>query len=515
MKNTKIFLNRNLSDKLKMFKFKICLFLFIATVYLLFASGTYWYEANYQLKVAKNLSRNLSLSTSESTTEVDVKGRNGRWYDPHGITNVFLLLSVAALEPLIDNFISDSKDLDQAISFLGALTGIVINTSMCLVFFSMLFLFKRPLKICFYSTLCLAFLTIVFPYTSTNYEGNLNMLFILSSLFFLFVFQEKQRTSFLVYSGFFAGLAINTREFSFIFLLCILLYIIWLSREIKTIKVILVFLIAISPFLVLWGYYNWLRTNVVFLTPISVGLLSGRWIKFSPYHNIISGLKGLLLSKGGSIFIYSPILILTILSWREFFRSKQNECILLLSIVIFFLLANAQLSEWFGLYCWGPRYTLEITPLLMLPLGYWFDEKGFRNKIKKKLFITITALSLLIQLSGVLTNWHGRLGYLLKNNLNNAFLYTIKYSQWWDSVKTLFINLWNLFFGSFLFLENPGHSSSGPNVSLYVSTTLYTWWNRLIFMGINPWWILMYFALSLIIIRISLTYMLNFIRKEN
>ena len=46
------------------------------------------------------------------------------------------------------------------------------------------------LKISFYTTLCLAFLTIVFPYSSNNYEGNLNMLFILSSLYFVFSFQD-------------------------------------------------------------------------------------------------------------------------------------------------------------------------------------------------------------------------------------------------------------------------------------------------------------------------------------
>ncbi len=497
-------------------KFKACLLLLIVVVYLIFASGVPWVEAHLQLMVSRNLVHNLSLSTDKSTTAIDVQGRNGRWYDPHGITNILFMLPITILEPAINKTIYEIIDKNEKdfISSLTAVTGVVVNSLVCLVFFSILLLWGRPLKICLYATLCLAFLTIVFPYASNNYEGNLNMLFILSSLYFLLSFLKKNKLSHLVLSGTFTGLAVNTREFSWIFLLCICAFIFWTALKEGSIRIPAVFLAAMFPLLILWGWYNWLRTGSFYLTPIIEGILSGRWSSFTPTYSALLGLKGLLLSKGGSIFVYSPIFIFSIFGWREFFRMRKRECFLVLCIVVSFLLVNAKMYGWFGLWCWGPRYTLEITPLLMLPLGYWLTAQALRDKRKKNVFITVCVWSLLIQLSGTLTDWHGRLGHLLKNDRINAFLFTFKYSQWWDSIRTLFINLWNLLFGSFRIFENPGHDPVLSDASLYTSKTVFTWWNRLIFIGINPIWIGVYLGLSSIIIAFSLLCMANFMKRN-
>lgn len=504
------------NEMYNLFKFKACLLLLIAVVYLIFASGAPWVEAGNQLMVSKNLVYNLSLSTEKSTTGLDVQGKNGRWYDPHGITNILFMLPIAILESAINKTINKiaDKNVKDFISFLGALTGVVVNSLASLVFFSILWLWGRSLRICLYTTLCLAFLTIVFPYASNNYEGNLNMLFILSSLYFLFNFLKKNKLFYLVLSGTLTGLAINTREFSLIFLLCMGAFIFWTALKERNIKIFTVFSATMFPFLILWGWYDWLRSGFFYLTPITEGILSGRWSHLTPTHSAVLGLKGLLLSKGGSIFVYSPILIFSVFGWREFFRSRKKECSLVLCIVVLFLLANAKIYEWFGLWSWGPRYTLEITPLLMLPLGYWVTPKALRNKRKKYVFITICVWALLIQLAGTLTNWHGRLGYLLKSYGRNAFLFTFKYSQWWDSIKTLFVNLWNLLFDSFYILENPGHDPTISDASLYTSKTAFTWWNRLIFMEINPIWIGVYLGLSLIIISSSLVCMANFMKRN-
>ena len=262
----------------------------------------------------------------------------------------------------------------------------------------------------------------------------------------------------------------------------------------------ILFLLGLFPFLVFWGYYNWLRTGLFYLLPSLAGAMSGRWPDLAPTHNIIKGLSYLLFSKGGSIFIYSPILLLAIFGWKGFFRERRKECILTLSIVILFLLANSKVGKWYGLWGWGPRYTLDITPLMMLPLGYWLSAEGMRNRIKKYLFIIIAGYSLLIQLAATLTNWHARLGYLIERKGQKAIFFTAKYSQWWDAIKTLFINLWNLIFGSFLYLENPGgYQQTISKASLYTSKTLFTWWNRFIFMGFSPVLVLVYVVLSLVV----------------
>lgn len=158
-------------------------------------------------------------------------GIENRWYDPHGATNILLMVPVAYSEKLFDKY--DDKNVDYFLSFLGALTGVVVNSLACLVFFSILFLLGRPLKVCFYTTLCLAFLTLVFPYSSTNYEGNLNMLFMLSALYFIFSFLKANKSHYLIFSGVFSGLAVNTRDFALIFLFCIIMFVFILTLKQK------------------------------------------------------------------------------------------------------------------------------------------------------------------------------------------------------------------------------------------------------------------------------------------
>jgi len=519
-------------------KFKIHLFTLIATIYLLFSSGFIWSEADAQLKAALRLVKTQCLSTENKISALQIKGTDGRWYDMHGLTNVFALMPAAFLGSIVEKIIN--VDINQLLFFLSSLIGIIVNSFTCLVFFSILYLFGRSLKTCFYSTMCLAFLTIIFAYACKSYEGNLNTLFILSSLYFLFNFLEKKHFFLLVLCGIFTGLSINTRDFSWLFLICITVFMLWISWEQRKPKAILIFLIVLLPFLILWMYYNLRTTGVFYLSPMVAYILRVADVQHLPSGSILSGLKGLLLSKGGSIFVYSPILVFSLFGWKGFFRAKKKEAVLCFSIVGIFLLANAKLGEWFGLWGWGPRYTLEITPLMLLPLGFWLTTDRLKNKkiafgdnskmrfsvvrkvfytflhhkIKKHTFILICVYSLLIQLAANLTNWHARLGYLLARKGEDAFLFTVRYSQWWDSIKTLLINLWNLIFGSFLYLENPGYDLRISDASLYTSKTLFTWWNRLLFLGVNPFWIGAYFAITSVAIYYCLFYIINFIRKE-
>lgn len=500
-----------LNDRLyDLFKFKIYLVLLIIFIWLLFVSGQPWVEATQQLQITRSLIREGFLSTKEQVYETQVRGRYNRWYDCHGLTNIYLMSPIVIFGEFLNKIIN--KNTAPFILFLSAITGVLGNAFVCLFFFLILLLFKRPLKVCFYSTLCLAFFTLVFPYASTNYEGNLNMLFILGSLYFLFVYREKKKLTYLIYCGIFVGLAINTREFSWFFLFCIVTFIFWLALKEKKPKIVIVFFTAMIPLLVIWGYYNWLRTGFFYFTPNIIKITQGRIPGLNPSYNILLGLRGLLLSKGSSIFIYSPVLILSMFGWKEFFRHKKEECIFILCIVSIFFLANAKLPEWFGLFSWGPRYTLEMTSLLMLPLGYWFSG-GLKNKIKRSIFIIVAGYSLLIQLAGTLTYWNARLPYLLGiSEGQDKFFYTAKYSQWWDSIKILFINFCNLFFIPSLHLQTPEYDYMSE-ASGYCARTIMTWWNRLLYIGVNPIFINIFLAVNLIAVFCLWDYLREFLKE--
>lgn len=495
-------------------KVKAVLFVLMMAVYVFFSSGTPWLEADTQLKLARNVLKAHSLLADTPFNERAIyRNAGGKFYDIHGISNVILMLPIAALENAARGRVSDTE---RFLTFAGAMTGTVVNSLVCLAFFSILALFGRPLKVCVYSTLSLAFLTIVFPYATKNYEGNLSTLFVMGALYYLFKFLKAGNTRHLLLCGVLAGLAVNTRDFSWISFLCVGIFLAWYSFARRNVMPALYFLAGAAPFVMLWGWYNWTRTGIFYVPPTLFGSI--RLGDFENFVNVIdmTPLWGLLFSPGGSIFLYSPILVISLLGIRKFLRLQRQEAVLVLSIIALFILANAKLNDlWFGLWCWGPRFTLEITPLMLLPLAYWLSGDDFRSRIKKRIFIIACMYSFLIQAAATLTNWHGRLRYLLDRKGAREFLFTAQYSQWWDSVKTLLINFWNLLFGAFKYINNPGHDLKMSEATMYTSNTLFTWWNRLLFEGASPALVWAYLAITAAVIAACWLNLLSYIRKEN
>jgi len=488
-------------------KFIIILFLLICNIYLLFSNATPL-EGEQQLDVARIIVREGALSTESvdaSFAAFGLKGVNGRLYDCHGITNVLLMIPVATLELIFKHFgIINSK----IFSFLGSLAGTLINSLVCLVFFSILQVFKRPVKFSFYATLYLAFGTIVFPYASHNYEGNLNMLFIISSLYFLFRYKERNKISDLFLCCSMAGLSINTREVSWLFLLCLLGYLFFFAWKKKEPKPLFYFLFGLIPYLAFWGYYNFIRTGSV-LIPGTVQV-ARQMAAASVFTGDFSlGLRRLLISKGGSIFVFSPVILLSVMGIKRFIEEEKEAAILILSIISLLLLFNAGMVSWFGSWGWGSRYTLDITPLMMLPLGYWLTAERLKKWYNKSLAVLLFSFGAILGISANVTNWHGRLNYLIHRNGISHLLFTAKYSQWWDSLKTLFINLWNLIFGHYYYISNPGYADGMSEASLCASKTIFTWWNRLLFLGVSPKYIVLYFILSFILIFYSSKYIVK------
>lgn len=93
---------------------------------------------------------------------------------------------------------------------------------------------------------------------------------------------------------------------------------------------------------------------------------------------VLTGLQGLLLSPGASIFVYTPLLLLTPFAFPSFFRRHRAEAWFVLGQAALYLVLFSMFPNWHGLWCFGPRYMVPIIPLLMLPLGAWLEARGRR-----------------------------------------------------------------------------------------------------------------------------------------
>jgi hypothetical protein len=130
--------------------------------------------------------------------------------------------------------------------------------------------------------------------------------------------------------------------------------------------------------------------------------------------SLFEGLAGLVLSPGGGLLAYSPLLLLLPLWLPAFWRAHRAECATILALAASFLILCGRYTLWHGLWSApGPRYVFALTPLLLLPLGTWLELP--RPRWQRALAALLAALGGVTQLALIAAPWRGaltRLGFL-------------------------------------------------------------------------------------------------------
>ena len=139
----------------------------------------------------------------------------------------------------------------------------------------------------------------------------------------------------------------------------------------------LYFSLGLLVFCSLLLYYNALRFGDIFETGRTTSLYS-----YAIYSNPISGLYGLLFSPGKGLFIYNPIIILSIISWKSFHKSYSHLSIGILGMIIIRSLFIASRSDWHGGFCLGSRYFIIIMPFLFIPIAFGLKEILVKKNLK-------------------------------------------------------------------------------------------------------------------------------------
>ena len=137
------------------------------------------------------------------------------------------------------------------------------------------------------------------------------------------------------------------------------------------------------------------------------------------------GLRGLLLSSGSSIFLYSPPLLLLPWILPGLWQRQRALCTAALAVVLTFLLVSSTFWSWSGLWSSpGPRYLFVATPLLLLPVGLWLDAgRGRRRWIALG---ALTAVGAIVELGLILARWR-------------TVVHVMDYRRWEPGMEFLFI----------------------------------------------------------------------------
>ncbi len=395
--------------------------------------------------------------TQWTTSQAEAQGFFGR--DGHVYSKKGLALSLAQAPLYWLALYAPGLGMLQTVSLLNAAVTAVTGL--------LLFMFIRrlgfPQAVAVIAALLFGTATISFIYAKYLFSEPLAGLFLLLAAYMLFAYRQEAGLRHVILAGLAAGLAVLTRANNLFLLPVYGLYLLWIlwdsrpspraagetSREPTGLGRWLVGLaLPLAVFGAAVGVvglgllgYNALRSGNPLQTGYDLTL-------FSP--NILLGLYKLLFSPLRGLFIYSPLLLLSLPGWWLLQRRRPAEAWLMAGLVLVTVGLFSAWSSGEGL-SWGSRFLVPVVPFLVIslapllkqiidPANAGADEPGQDGPraaimVVRLLFYPLLLVSLLIQVLGVAINpwvFLARLQTEFGGEFfleNTAALYDFRYSQ--------------------------------------------------------------------------------------
>jgi hypothetical protein len=357
--------------------------------------------------------------------EFGVHGRGGKLYDWYGIGQPLLLLPADIVGTYIEKLpiFADYRGNDPTVRniFVTYTTNILLSILTALVCFRFLQLLGFTVSQSTAGVLALLFCTTHLHYTQNMMENNYICLLTLAGFCYQYEWlRSGSRKALLIGSAAF-GLNLLTRLTSVLDLFfagVFLLLVLWFERVRRSeflerlvayaktaLPVYLIFL-AVDRLYQFYRFGTWTDTYVHYFTlehRLHDPSLPANYPWETPFH---VGFLGPLFSPEKSIFLFDPLIVLTILvaafGWKYFGPAIKSYVIAALALVLGYICLYARYTVWSGNFAWGDRYVstaAEMAAFISVPLLL-----KFRAQLGKPVWIIgmfIIATSLIIQLASL------------------------------------------------------------------------------------------------------------------
>jgi len=357
--------------------------------------------------------------------EFGVHGRGGKLYDWYGLGQPLLLLPVDVVGtyleklPIFDDYAGTDPTVRNI--FVTYTINTLINVLTALVCFRLLEHLGFDLAQSVAGVLALLFCTTHLHYTQNMMENNYILLLTLTGLAFQYEWLRTGNGRALLIGS--AALGMNliirlTTGLDLITAGIFLLLILWFERAGKQefwrrfviyAKIALptyLFFLLVDRVYQFYRFGSWTDTYVHYFSREHRLLnpsLSPRYPWETPFH---VGFLGPLITPEKSIFLFDPLLVLTILivalKWRRFNGQVKAYVVASGFLVVAYICFYARYTVWSGDFAWGDRYVstaVELLAFIAVPLLLKFKEELGRFVWAAGLFL-VTA-SLLIQLASL------------------------------------------------------------------------------------------------------------------
>ena len=351
-------------------------------------------------EVTKGIVESGTVAMSYNVFKMEAqRGVDGRYYAPYGIGHALYSIPFYLLGRAAERWSGLAVAKPEALRKAGFVMWSAVASAVT-VWIAFLFTWRlsSSANAAVKTALTLGFGTLLWPYAKFGFNAPLGTLCTLLGTYGTWVGMRSNRPAMLVLGGAGLGGALLVRHELILLCLPVGLWILaeseWDWR--RTMRPGLAAALPVVAAVMVTAWYNYTR----FGHPLDTGYLRDQTVQSG---TLWVGLAGLLFSPGGSLFLYSPVLLAGCVALVSFARRDRRTAALFCGECLVLLFFYASFAHWDADRSYGPRYLLPVIPFLVLPLAGWFAIGS--NGLTRRVLTAFVILSVSVQLPGVLVDF--------------------------------------------------------------------------------------------------------------
>lgn len=361
--------------------------------------------------------------------EFGVMGRNGTIYAWYGMGQSLLMLPSDLVGTYLERMPWFAAFADHDPGIRAILVSYSVNIPVCILTVLVCFRFLRLLEFtanqAVAGALALLFGTTFLLYTQNMLENNFILMLTLMGLCFQYEWLRTGSTRSLCIGSLALGANLLTRLTTAMDIAAAALFVVlvlWLrgfrGRDLmaRLRDYARVAGPSYAAFLLLDRIYQYYRFGSFFNTYVSIAAEQQRQLDPSLPPNfpwttpLWEGFLGPLITPEKSIFLFDPLILLTLLLsflvWKRFGSEIKAYLVAGLWLLVIYILFYARYFVWSGDFAWGDRYiTTPVQLLAMISIPLLLRYRAHLREVAWRLGIGIAAVSVVIQLASVVF-WH-------------------------------------------------------------------------------------------------------------
>jgi len=361
--------------------------------------------------------------------EFGVMGRNGTIYAWYGMGQSLLMLPSDLVGTYLERMPWFAGFADHDPGIRAILVSYSVNIPVCILTVLVCFRFLRLLEFtanqAVAGALALLFGTTFLFYTQNMLENNFILMLTLMGLCFQYEWLSTGSTRSLWIGSLALGANLLTRLTTAMDIAAAALFVVlvlWLRgfRGRDFLARLRDYARVAGPsygvFLLVDRIYQYYRFGSFFNTYVSIAAEQQRQLDPSLPPNfpwttpLWEGFLGPLITPEKSIFLFDPLILLTLLLsflvWKRFGSEIKAYLVAGLWLLVIYILFYARYFVWSGDFAWGDRYiTTPVQLLAMISIPLLLRYRAHLRQVAWRLGIGIAAVSVVIQLASVIF-WH-------------------------------------------------------------------------------------------------------------